>query len=138
MNDTNKHIDEGLPGRLPGRKGKGASSYLVEDSGTMMRQQREIEQQGHRRLAKVNARDHEKENEDTPAPEGELQNSILQHPYLDKQQYDGVDPNVSPEPPLNTKARRDFDNERREQAQEKQLRLGNMPKFSTAPKPQGP
>ena len=73
-----------------------------------------------------------------PNPEGELQNTILQHPELDNQRFDGVDPNLNPEPPLNTDARREFDNERREQEMEKQLRLGNMPKFNSAPKPQGP
>ena len=50
----------------------------------------------------------------------------------------GVDPNLNPEPPLNTEARREYDNQKREQEMEKQLRLGNMPKFSTAPKPHGP
>lgn len=137
MNDKNRNIVVGLPDRLPIGKGKKGGSFLVEESVTMMRQQRELEQQGHRRLARVNAREH-RVKDDPPAPEGELQNSIMQHPYLDKQQFDGADPNVSPEPPLNSEARREFDNNRREQAAEKQLRLGNMPKFSTAPKPQGP
>ena len=45
---------------------------------------------------------------------------------------------MNPEPALNTEARREFDNEKREQEKEKQLRLGNMPKFSTAPTPRGP
>ena len=127
----------GLPGRLPIDKGKTSQSYLVEETVSMMRAQREAEQQGHRRLAKVHAREHA-EDVEQPAPEGELQNSILQHPELDNQRFDGIDPNLNPEPPLNTEARREFDNERREQEKEKQLRLGNMPQFTTAPKPQGP
>ena len=101
----------------------------------MDRQRRLQEQEGHRRLARVNAREHPDQLAEQPAPEGDLQNSILQNPWLNNQRFDGIDPNLNPEPPLNSEARREFDNERREQEMEKQLRLGNMPKFSTAPKP---
>lgn len=118
---------------------RAASSYLVEETWSMERQRRLLEQEGHRHLAKVHAREHPEEDPSSrPAPEGELQNNILQNPWLDSQRFDGIDPNLNPEPPLNTEARREFDNERREQEMEKQLRLGNMPKFSTAPKPHGP
>lgn len=117
--------------------GNKKGSYLSEETDSMDRKRRLVEQDGHRQLARVNARTHN-ENEEQPAPEGELQNSILQHPWLDAQRFDGIDPNLNPEPPLNTDARREFDNERREQEMEKQLRLGNMPKFSTAPKPGTP
>lgn len=118
------------PDTLPSRE-----SFLVDESPEMYRKHREIEQRELRRISRVHARDHT-ERPDV-APEGELQNSILQHPALDSQRFDGIDPSVNPEPPLNTDARREFDNERREQEMEKQLRLGNMPKFSTAPKPPG-
>lgn len=117
---------------------KRSGSYLVDETSTMDRQRRVTEQEGHRRLARVNAREHHEEQKQQIAPEGELQNNILQNPWLNSQRFDGVDPNLNPEPPLNTEARREFDNERREQEMEKQLRLGNMPKFSTAPKPHGP
>lgn len=125
----------GLPTRLPigGRGG----SLLVAESVSMERKRREAEQQGHRQLGKVHAREHSEQEPDN-APEGELQNNILQHPELDSQRFDGIDPNLNPEPPLNTEARREYDNEKREQEKEKQLRLGNMPKFTTAPKPAGP
>lgn len=113
------------------------TSYLVDETKTMERERRLQEQQGHRHLARVNAREHHEQDQQI-APEGELQNNIMQNPWLDSQRFDGVDPNLNPEPPLNTEARREFDNERREQDKEKQLRLGNMPKFSNAPKPQGP
>lgn len=124
-----------LPDRLP--TGKRGASYLVDETTSMERKRRKIEQQGHRQLAKVHAREHP---EETPkgAPEGELQNGIKQNPWLNSQRFDGVDSNLNPEPPLNTEARREFDNERREQDKEKQLRLGNMPQFSNAPKPKGP
>lgn len=113
-------------------------SILIDETRTMDRQRRLAEQAGQRRFAKVNAREHSEEQIQQPAPEGELQNNIAQNPWLNSQRFDGVDTNVNPVPALNTDARREYDNERREQEMEKQLRLGNMPKFSTAPKPQGP
>lgn len=135
MREKKKQNDGELPDSLP--KGKPKGSYLVEESRSMERQRRLIEQQGHRQLGRVNAREHPDEQH-AAAPEGDLQNNILQHPELDNQRFDGIDPNLNPEPPLNTEARTKYDNERREQEMEKQLRLGNMPKMSTAPKPQGP
>jgi len=115
-------------------------TILVDETVTMDRLRRQAEQDGHRKRARVNAREHQEreETKQQQSLEGELQNNILQHPALNNQRFDGVDPNVNPEPPMNTDARREFDNERREQEMEKQLKLGNMPKFSTAPKPQGP
>ena len=117
---------------------KRTDSYLVDETGAMERQRRITEQEGHRRLARVNAREHPEGQPQNLSQEGELQNNILQNPWLNSQRFDGVDPNLNPEPPLNSEARREFDNERREQEMEKQLRLGNMPKFLTAPKPHGP
>ncbi|MDF1758692.1 MAG: hypothetical protein P1U74_10420 [Legionellaceae bacterium] len=117
-----------------------SDSYLVEDTENMERQRRISEQEGHRKIARVNAREHpDAENTAAMSAEAgnEMQNNILQNPWLDSQRFDGVDPNLNPEPPLNSEARREFDNERREQEMEKQLRLGNMPRVSPAPKPQG-
>lgn len=117
----------------PNRKRSG--SYLVDETSTMDRQRRLAEQEGHRRLARVHAREHHEEQHQQATPEGDVQNNILQNPWLDSQRFDGVDPSLNPEPPLNTEARREFDNERREQEMEKQLRLGNMPRFNPTPKP---
>ena len=115
------------------------TSILVEDTETMDRERRLAEQDGHRKRARVNAREHhERVAQQAQALENSYDNNILQHPALNNQRFDGVDPNVNPEPALNTEARREFDNERREQEMEKQLRLGNMPQFTTAPKPHGP
>lgn len=113
------------------------TSILVAETKAMERERRLAEQQGERRLASVKARQHSNQ-EDQPSPEGELQNNILQHPELNSQRFDGIDSPLNPEPPLNTDARREFDNEQRNQEQEKQLRLGNMPKFTNAPRPRGP
>jgi hypothetical protein len=135
MSTKNRQTEIELPTGLP--EGKRASSFLVEETKSMERNRRLMEQHGEKQFASVNAREHH-ENEATIAPEGEPQNNILQHPDLDNQRYDGVDPNLNPEPPLNTEARREYDNEKREQDKEKQLRLGNMPKFTTAPTPRGP
>ena len=138
MKDKNEPADNELPGRLPSGKRKRSDSILPDETESMDRKRRLIEQQGHRQLAKVHPREHPEEPIQKAALEGELQNSILQHPELDNQRFDGIDPNLNPEPPLNTEARTKYDNEKREQEMEKQLRLGNMPKFTTAPKPQGP
>lgn len=114
------------------------TSILVDDTETMDRERRLAEQEGHRKRARVNAREHHERVAQQGQALERYDNNILQHPALNNQRFDGIDPNVNPEPALNTDARREFDNERREQEMEKQLRLGNMPKFSTAPKPHGP
>ena len=115
------------------------TTYLAEDTVTLDRQRRIQEQEGHRHFARVNAREHSTEQapQQNMGHEGGVQNNILQNPWLNSQRFDGIDPNLNPEPPLNTEARREFDNERREQEMEKQLRLGNVPRVSPAPKPQG-
>ena len=122
----------------PGKRGRGDTSILIAETKAMERSRRLLEQQGERRLASVKAREHSNEEHQQQSPEGELQNSILQHPALDSQRFDGIDPNLNPEPPLNTEARREYDNERRNQEQEKQLRLGNTPTFRNTPTPHGP
>lgn len=118
--------------------GGGDGSFLVDETKAMERRRRGAEQAGQRPLGIVNSREHSDEDRPNPGPEGELQNDMLQHPDLNSQRFDGIDPNLNPEPPLNSDARREFDNEKRNQEQEKQLRLGNMPRFSSAPKPAGP
>lgn len=122
-----------MPPTWPPQK-EGVGSILFEETRTMERQRRIAEQQQHSKLAKVHAREHNEE-EPAAAPEEAAQNGMLQHPYLDSQRNDGIDPGLNPEPPLNTEARREYDNERREQEMEKQLRLGNMPKMRTDPQP---
>lgn len=127
------NIDRGTTGKVDPK-----ISFLTAETKSMDRARRLLEQDGERQLASVKARTHSEREEMQNSPEGELQNTILQHPELDSQRFDGIDPNLNPEPPLNTDARREYDNEKREQEMEKQLRLGNMPKFNTAPKPSGP
>ncbi len=136
MSTKRKKTGSDLPKRQP--PGSGDISFLVEETKSMDRQRRIKEQQGHRKWSRVNAREHGNVEQQSQSPDAEIENSPLQHPDLDSPRFDGVDSPLNPEPPLNSEARREFDNERREQEMEKQLRLGNMPKFSTAPKPSGP
>lgn len=114
------------------------SSYFAAETKDMERRRRLMEQDGERRIARVNAREHNTNDHIGDTPEEAADNGMLQHPYLNNPRFDGIDPNVNPEPPLNSEARREYDNKRREQEKEKQLRLGNMPKYSNAPTPRGP
>lgn len=120
--------DSDLPTRLP--RASQEESYLVNETFLMEQQRREREQQGHRQLAKVNVVEHE---EPRQAAEGALQNNIKQHPWVDSQRFDGIDPNENPEPALNTEARKEFDNAKREQELEYKMRLGLMPKMGSTP-----
>jgi DNA-nicking Smr family endonuclease len=124
------------PTRLP--SGQQKTSFLVEDTQAMERRRRLMEQDGERRIARVNAREHPEMEAASNSLEEAVENGMLQHPHLDSQRFDGIDPSVNPAPNLNGEARMKYDNERRNQEQEKQLRLGNMPKFDKAPKPRGP
>lgn len=116
-------------------------SLFVEETKKKQNNQRDLEQTGHRRRGmKVQSR--ERVYDDAPSAEVglEAQSSIKGHPALmENPRFDGIDPNVNPEPALNTDARREYDNIKREQELEKQLRLGYMPgmnrKFN--PKPDG-
>lgn len=120
--------------RLPAAGKPG--SYLAAETFLMEQQRRLDEQQGHRQFAKVNAKEHSEPL--AASPEGELQNNIEQHPDFNSQRYDGIDPNENPIPPLNSAARREYDNAQREKQLRKELTLGNMPKMGTAPIPRNP
>lgn len=130
-----------IPGTsLPRGDEEPGRSFFAAETKEIENQRRVQEQDAERRIARVQARD--RSNEDAAIYGNHLEeaaeNGLLQHPYLDNPRFDGIDPNVNPEPPLNSDARREYDNQRREQEMEKQLRLGNMPKFNKAPKPGGP
>ena len=111
-------------------------SIVSEETAMMERQRRQIEQQCLTKYAKVNAREHKIED-NTPQNTNDLEmnNGIPQHPLLATQRFDGVDPNLNPEPPLNSAARVDYDNAKREQEMEKQYRLGLVPDFKNTPTP---
>jgi len=114
-----------------------STTYLIAETQRMERQRRLYEQHGHHVTfeTKVHAREHALDTGNMAGEELSAQSHMRQHPYLDSPIYDGIDPNVNPAPPLNTDARREFDNAKRTQEMEKQLRLNNVPKFSPAPKP---
>ena len=111
-----------------------AVSYLAEDTAFDAHERHLAEQAELRRRFKSKVHTREK-SFDAPAAGETMQNGLAQHPWLANQRFDGIDPNLNPEPPLNSEARREFDNAKREQEMEKQLRLGNMPAFSSSPKP---
>lgn len=101
-------------------------SILIEETVAMENQRRVMEQQGHRKYGSVHARErHDMEM----SAENELGATAgpKEHPYLSSQRFDGIDPSLNPAPDIGTEARREFDNERRNQEQEKQYRLGAMP-----------
>jgi hypothetical protein len=124
-------INTDLPTRLP-RESR-IESYLVDETFLMEQQRRKLEQHGHSRLAKVHVCEHTEPSR--VVAEGELQNNILPHPDLNTQKNAGISPNLNPEPPLSDPARTQFDNERREQEKDKQLRLGLALNMRTAPEP---
>lgn len=122
----------------------GEVSILKDASKNMEWERRQEEQQGHRHHLKVQVQEAKEQKENEQSLEGEMEHQARQHPFLDKQTFDGIDSTVNPAPALNTDARTQFDNERREQEKELRLRLENRLENSyqhspsTAPKPAGP
>jgi hypothetical protein len=118
---------------IPSRMGWGTPpSRYAQETKSMENARRDLEQNGLREKFKVKVNSLERINDEIPSAEESLeaQSSIEMNPLLaDNQRFDGIDPTVNPEPALNTDARREYDNQRREQEMEKQLRLGNMPQM---------
>lgn len=104
-------------------------SILVQETIAMENNRRLLEQQGHTKYGRVNARERsDHQNQAENQLENQAQAGPKEHPFLNaSQRFDGIDPNLNPAPDIGTEARREFDNERRNQEQEKQYRLGNMP-----------
>lgn len=98
----------------------------MEESREMDRRRRDTEQQGHRHLAKVHARNHE-DQQNQFGPDENMENGPLQHPYLNTQRFDGIDPHLNPNPPTDPEARREYENALRLQHQ---LKLQNRPELS--------
>jgi len=119
--------DSSGTGRLKPREGEGVPvTYLVEETEYMQYERRGLEQQIERQLASVEERKKPQRKESNGPGE---QEKMKQHPLLDSQRFDGIDPSLNPAPFGNQEAMIEFENERREQNLEKQLRLGNMPKM---------
>jgi hypothetical protein len=116
------HGDEGFP-----------TTYLVEETEFMQYERRGLEQQVERQLASVEERRKPQRKEDNGPG---LQEKMKQHPLLDSQRFDGIDPSLNPAPFGNQEAMIEFENERREQEMDKQLRLGNMPKMGRSMTPE--
>lgn len=97
---------------------------------TMENAHRDLLQAYFRNQLGIAVKSRERHNDAVQTPEATeqlSQSAIMGNPLLDSQRFDGIDPNVNPAPPLNSEARQEFDNLRREQEMEKQLRLGLSP-----------
>jgi hypothetical protein len=136
-----KDFDQNLPtigfgSKLPDVQ---APSRLKNETRGMENARRDLEQQGHRRHLQIRVHARERLNDEPlsleQSVELEAASSLMQNPLLDSQRFDGYDPNVNPSTIDNPDARREFDNERRKQEQEKQLRLGLSPNNAKKFKP---
>jgi hypothetical protein len=121
-----------------------APSTYKKETRVMENARKEREQVGHRRLG-ISVHSRERANDEPLSLEqsidAEATSSLMQNPLLDNQRFDGIDPNVNPVPAMNTEARTEFDNIKREQELQKQLRLGlspdNAKQFNAKPTPRG-
>jgi hypothetical protein len=137
MSTDRTSINISIPnGDSSGRKRK--STFLVEDTESMERKRRRnVQDWLRRRFASVHAREHPDEVTGNYFEEA-LDNGIEQHPDLNSPLYDGRDPTVNSLPNVGSENRTKFENERRDQEQEKQNRLGYMPGFKNTIRPRGP
>ncbi len=129
------------------RKKDDDSSYLVNETISMDRKRRHIEQQGVRVLlqAKVNERDHEMDDPEAAASmEMGLGSDLRKHPLLDSQLLDGIEGKNPSDPNLDPEAQRKIARKQEDQRRDKELRLekknelqyANTPRFN--PTPGGP
>ncbi len=144
-NDTSKHEDalrkkakhsddEGGSGR--GRREPPRESYLGDDTPEREDRRREIEITGliaATGLASEGRRDRNAPRKDDPGLEENLEGSPT-HPILgDKQQYDGLDPDVNPIPDLTTpEGKEEYQLQQQLKLQKRnelQDRLTNKPEF---------
>lgn len=129
--DSDSGGASGGAGRIKPKEGEGFTSYLLEETEQMAYERRGLEQQVERAIAGVEER--KKPQKNTGETPGGTEKKLRQHPLLDSQRFDGIDPGLNPAPFGNQEAEIAFENEQREQQMEKQLRLGNMPKMGKAP-----
>lgn len=121
-------------GRIKPKDGEGfPTTYLIEETEFMNYERRGLEQKVEGQFARVEER--RKPKRDNNSGPG-VQEQMKQHPLLDSQRFDGIDPSLNPAPFGNQEAMIEFENERREQKMEQQLRLGNMPKMGRSMTPE--
>lgn len=127
-------------------------TFLKPETQEMYSELRTLIQDKIRKLAKVNAlKNRENVNLQSNTPEGEPNNAIDEHPYLEKQCFDGIDPPLSSKPEVNTEAYQKFEKAKSEQEEQKrdralelakQLNPELAPSFTPGPsfnpKPKGP
>lgn len=102
------------------------TTYLLEETEWMAYERRALEQQVERLLAQVEER---KKPQRQQGNEAGVEQRMKQHPLLDSQRFDGIDPSLNPAPFGLQEAEIAFENAQREQQQEQQLRLGLAPQM---------
>jgi hypothetical protein len=125
---------------FPSPFGRGhGEGVLHKETKSMENLRREREQQGERSLgARVISR--EKSDHIPQGNDLQSQNQMLNHPVLEERQdLDGYDPSVSPLPPANSEAHQKYEEAKKQQQEELQMRLGLTPgaskKYDTTPRP---
>ena len=98
-------------------------SSLKEETVRMENSRRELEQSGHRNYARVNAK--ERIDEPVQGDEPGQQQTLKEHPLLNSQRFDGIDPSLNPNLMNNPDLLWVYEQEKQKQELEKQLRLGN-------------
>lgn len=128
------------------------SSFLVDETKTMERARRQLEQQGHRALLQIRVLEQDHALDELSMRAGDeldYSSDLQHHPLLDGQQFDGIESNP-PDPSLSPAAKEKYKEAQRKQKAEKELklslnptyqnRLTNTPSFTPRfnPKPGGP
>lgn len=110
-------------------------SFLSDETVKMEHERRQMEQDGIRRSLGLTVIAREHAAEVSSNPEQAPENGMLQHPDLDSQLFDGIDPNVNPNPVFNPLSEVEYENQQREQELKKQhkLDLNYNPKFNPKP-----
>ncbi|MDX2346706.1 MAG: hypothetical protein QNK11_07550 [Legionella sp.] len=139
LKDDNE--DEGGRSGESGRGRPRGDSYLTDDTPEREDRRREIEISGLIKatgLASETRRDrHVQRNKDVSA--GEALEGAPQHPLLgDKQQYDGLDPDVNPVPELTTPEGQEAYQLQQQLQMQKRLELQNRLDKVSSIKPAGP
>lgn len=120
QNRRSEDEDGGDSGTGELKPGSIAGASLPEGTKAMEAARRELEQSGHRKVAKVNARYKTEREFGNDLQQGD---QYQRHPFLDSQRFDGIAADLNPDLNNNPDARWAYENERAEQEKEKQLRM---------------
>ncbi len=110
------------------------SNQKYEDGADGRKERRKKEQDGHRQNFSIPVIERNSREDIEAGPSSS--SSLAQHPdeRFDTQYFDGIDPHLSPNPPDNPDAKREYENVLRMQHQKK-LEAQNTPQNNSAPRP---